>query len=289
MPKMPWLRLYTEILDDPKMARLSGDQFRDWVYVLAMAREAEEPGLIAMSVEDAAWRARRPPVEFRRSLELFEGLGMVALAEDSILAVHFAERQKDKPSDQPERVRERVTRHRKRDDNADETPMKRPGNAEGASTSRPGNAPEVDRDRDSDTDRDSEEPDRVAATGKPEAYPAAFETFWAAYPRGDEKKKAFRTWKARTRAKVNPDDLTRAAVNYAADVRARGAPDDRIKLAGTFLGPDEHWKEWLNRDPGSGTTKPPTARPGGSGRSIDYYDQFDDCGAGDGPAARDTG
>jgi len=147
MPKLPWFRAYTEILDDPKMARLSGDQFRDWVYVLAMAREAEEPGLIAMSAEEAAWRVRRPVDEFRLSLELFESerFGMVALTEDSIRVIHFSERQKDKPSDQPGKVRERVKRHRERHGNVGETLMERPGNAGAGEVKRSGNATDKSR------------------------------------------------------------------------------------------------------------------------------------------------
>ncbi len=166
MPRLPWFRVYTEILDDPKMARLSGDQFRDWIYVLAMARESETPGVIPMTIEDAAWRCRRSPDEFRRSLELFARpeMDMVTLSADSIQVTHFAERQKDKPSDLPERVKERVKRHRERQRNADETPLKRPSNAESVGASRQGNAGEVDRD--SDSDRDSEE--RVPAPPPPD-------------------------------------------------------------------------------------------------------------------------
>ncbi len=140
MPKLPWFRLYTEILDDPKLAELTDAQFRDWMYVLAMAREAGDSGDIPMSVERAAWRCRRPADDFRRSLEVFERLGMVTLAEAGIHVVHFAERQNDKPSAQAARVRERVRRHREKAGNADVTPEKRAGNADVTPEKRAGNA-----------------------------------------------------------------------------------------------------------------------------------------------------
>jgi len=144
--RLPWFRVYTEIVDDPKMARLSGDQFRDWIFLLALARESEEPGVIMMSPEDAAWRLRRPPDEFKESLSLFERLEMITLEDGRIVVSKFLERQYDKPSDRPDEVRRRVARHRKRQSNAAATPDPVDGNA--AVTRR--NA--IDSESDSDSE-----------------------------------------------------------------------------------------------------------------------------------------
>ena len=35
---LPWFRVYTEIVDDPKMGRLTGGEFRTWIYLLALAQ-----------------------------------------------------------------------------------------------------------------------------------------------------------------------------------------------------------------------------------------------------------
>lgn len=112
MGSMPWLRLYTEIIDDPKMRRFTGDQFRDWIHLLCLAREAKEPGVIEMSVEDAAWRLRRPVEDFKTSLALFADLDMVRVEDSTITVLHFLERQYDKPSDTPEATRERKRKSR---------------------------------------------------------------------------------------------------------------------------------------------------------------------------------
>jgi len=70
MAKMPWLKLYTEIMDDPKLATWSGDQFRVFIMLLCLAREAEEPGFIPMTPAEISWRIRRPIEEVESTLEL---------------------------------------------------------------------------------------------------------------------------------------------------------------------------------------------------------------------------
>ena len=56
---MKWFRLYTEILDDPKIQRLSDSEFRDFIYLMCVACEVEKNGSIPLSSEDIAWRIRR--------------------------------------------------------------------------------------------------------------------------------------------------------------------------------------------------------------------------------------
>ncbi|MGE5584428.1 MAG: DnaD domain-containing protein [Bacillota bacterium] len=114
MGQMSWLRLYTEIIDDPKLRDCTGDQFRDWIYILCLARMAKEPGVIEMTPEDAAWRVRRPVEEFRSSLDLFASRDMLVLQDGQIVVTHFLARQYDKPSDTPAATRERQRRARER-------------------------------------------------------------------------------------------------------------------------------------------------------------------------------
>ncbi len=150
MDTMPWLRLYTELIDDPKLRDLTGDQFRDWIYLLCLARKSPNPGTIEMSIDDTAWRLRRPPEALRESLKLFAERGMVEMVEDGIVVLHFVERQHDKPSDMPEATRDRKRRSRAR--HADAASESRPCHADVTPMSRPCHA--LDRD----TDRDTEVP-----------------------------------------------------------------------------------------------------------------------------------
>lgn len=112
MARMQWLRLYTEIIDDPKLRDFSGDEFRCWIYLLCLARESDRPGFVRGDAADLAWRMRRPLDEVQAMLEKAQARGMVRPAPDGLDVVHFLERQYDHPSDAPEAVRSRVRRHR---------------------------------------------------------------------------------------------------------------------------------------------------------------------------------
>jgi len=252
--KLPWFRVYTEIVDDPKMARLSGDQFRDWIFLLALARESEEPGVIMMSPEDAAWRLRRPPDEFKESLSLFEHLEMITLEDGRIVVSKFLERQYDKPSDRPDAVRQRVARHRERGCNAAVTPSEDRSNAPATR----GNAIDSDSESDSDSERDSDQRPPVggvSAQANQNGYPTDFQAFWAAYPRKVAKKAAFKAWKACRKRPPDPDDPSRpppttqelieAARNYARLCAQRQTPPEKMLHASTFLGPSDRWLDYL--------------------------------------------
>lgn len=84
---------------------------------------------------------------------------------------------------------------------------------------------------------------------KASEYPQEFEAFWQAYPRregGNSKKAAFRKWQALRKRGVSAADLLRAARGYAAEQERLGNIGTRfVKQCSTFLGPDEHWKQYV--------------------------------------------
>ena len=57
---MQWFRVYNEILDDPKVAKMDGETFRCFIYLLAISSEKETNGIINMSISDISWRIRVP-------------------------------------------------------------------------------------------------------------------------------------------------------------------------------------------------------------------------------------
>lgn len=75
-------------------------------------------------------------------------------------------------------------------------------------------------------------------------YTGEFEEFWKLYPRKKEKKAAFGKWKATLNKGATPKELIRSAYNYAEEQQKNGTSENYIKHAKTFLGPDEHWKEY---------------------------------------------
>ncbi len=91
----------------------------------------------------------------------------------------------------------------------------------------------------------------VGASSAPtEAYTDAFQTFWRAYPKRVEKRKAWRCWKIRLRAGATADQMTAAAGNYARSVE--GKDRQFVKHPSTFLGPDEPWREYVEGAPPAG-------------------------------------
>jgi len=80
-------------------------------------------------------------------------------------------------------------------------------------------------------------------------YSKQFKEFWEAYPvrPTHSKKKAWRKWQTRLRQAVKSEDMIAAARHYA---QAREGQDAQFTLhAGTFLGPDEHWKAYVTGVP----------------------------------------
>lgn len=82
-------------------------------------------------------------------------------------------------------------------------------------------------------------------------YPEGYERIWSAYPRTDVGKKAgYRRVRSLARDGVSVDLLVRAAERYAARMRREGREVEKTKHAATYFGPDEWWREELDREDG---------------------------------------
>jgi phage replication O-like protein O len=79
-------------------------------------------------------------------------------------------------------------------------------------------------------------------------YPEGFQEFWKIYPRKKEKTKAFKMWKVAIRHGADTELLTRAARNYSAECESKGTSEDYIKHPATFLGPNDHWRDYLKTE-----------------------------------------
>lgn len=80
-------------------------------------------------------------------------------------------------------------------------------------------------------------------------YPEEFEKIYHLYPsqRGT-KKSHWRKWAATRRRGVPQEALEQAVKAYAAECKRNGTDEQYIKQLKTFVGPDEHWREYLNKD-----------------------------------------
>lgn len=87
-----WTKFYYDILDDPKMGRLSDHLWRRVAEIFLMAGEAGNGGYLP-TVEDMSWRLRSTPEEVTKSLEEIAKLGIVLFTDIGWFVTNFAKRQ----------------------------------------------------------------------------------------------------------------------------------------------------------------------------------------------------
>ena len=87
-----WIKLYHEILDDPKMGRLTDRLFRRTIQLFLMAGDYDADGFLP-SVEDMAWRLRVDKDELETDLADLASTGIVQMNDDKWLVTKFAKRQ----------------------------------------------------------------------------------------------------------------------------------------------------------------------------------------------------
>jgi len=80
-------------------------------------------------------------------------------------------------------------------------------------------------------------------------YPKEFERIYNLYPshRGT-KKSHWRKWAATRRKGVPQEALKQAVKAYVAECKRNGTDEQYIKQLKTFVGPDEHWREYLDKN-----------------------------------------
>jgi len=108
---MEWLRLYTEIIDDPKIARMQETTFKDFIMLMCYAQELDADGVIDESVADVAWRLRIPEDRLGRSISDMRKLNILS-ADGPLEFIHWSKRQYR--SDDAA-YRKRVQREREKD------------------------------------------------------------------------------------------------------------------------------------------------------------------------------
>ena len=119
MTNLPWIKLYIEIIDDPKLHRLTDAQKWRFVQLLALAGENDAEGYLSSSgkplnPEDIAWRLRSDLAKLQDDLHALAQAELVVLdeAQEAWLIPSFAKRQ-ERPDDEKRRYwREKKRRQR---------------------------------------------------------------------------------------------------------------------------------------------------------------------------------
>jgi len=124
--------LYTEIIDDPKIAKMNDVQFRIFIYLLAVASEHEKDGLIALSLDELAWRIRQTKPRLLAALRYLEEARIIASYDRGIEIINWNKRQfksdnvTERTRRSKERSRERLPeRHQSRADTETESEQSR--------------------------------------------------------------------------------------------------------------------------------------------------------------------
>lgn len=141
--RLPWFRLYSEARNDAKLRTLADDEHRVWFGLLCLAAECDDRGTIPMDGFVLAVEVANGDEELLdRAVDKLTRLRVLDRGEDGrLFFLRFRDRQYDKPSDQPERVAERVRKHRI----AKATPQERPSDTRNADVT-PRNALEKSRE-----------------------------------------------------------------------------------------------------------------------------------------------
>jgi len=93
-----WIKLYHEILDDPKMGRLSDSLFRRTIELFLIAGDYDREGELPPPV-DIAWRLRVPEGELEPRLQALRAVGILSLEPDGQwIVAHFKQRQSAEPT-----------------------------------------------------------------------------------------------------------------------------------------------------------------------------------------------
>jgi hypothetical protein len=92
MTTYTWIKLYIEILDDPKVGLMPDWCFRRFIQFLLVAREHNQNGLLG-PVTQLAWRLRSSEDDVLSALRTMSEIGIVAETPDGWLVVNFAKRQ----------------------------------------------------------------------------------------------------------------------------------------------------------------------------------------------------
>lgn len=150
---MDWFKMHYEARNDAKLRALSDQQHRIWFNMLCYSSEQKERGVIpAMNRFLLAVEVSGGDVDaLETTIGLLSDLRIIQETDEGIRFVNFNKRNYEKPSASPEKVKERVRKHREKhaqaESNTQETPL--PNDV------TPCNALDTDTDTDTEIDKDN--------------------------------------------------------------------------------------------------------------------------------------
>jgi len=162
---MNWLRLYTDILDDEKVVKMSDTQYRIFTYLMLLAKEKDQNGSFAYSPVDIAWRLRRPKNQIENTIEKLIELEIITIQNNNLVFINWSKRQY-----KSDNVNDRVKRYRQKNETLHETDQIR-------------------------LDTDTEQIQKEIKAPRGESLSLEFEKFYSEYPKHVGKKPSYQAWK----------------------------------------------------------------------------------------------
>jgi len=164
-----WVKLYTDINEDPKMRPFTWAQKGIWSALLALAGKLDvrngdgaETGELH-SIEDTAWAIRCEIGEFTEAIRAFshpvgeDKRGMLYEQDGLLFITNYGKRQARPPSARPEATKERKRQQRAKESQASHEDV----------TREPGPVTPLDTDTDTDTTIETEEIDMEVGPPSP--------------------------------------------------------------------------------------------------------------------------
>jgi hypothetical protein len=115
--QMPWVKLYTEMLDDPKVSELDPYQFQVFVQLVLFAGECDMDGLIGDAtgpfvLAKVAWRLRHRESNLRHAVSRLMSLGLIEERDGGLWIPKFSARQGRPQAEQRQMWRDQQRKHR---------------------------------------------------------------------------------------------------------------------------------------------------------------------------------
>ena len=155
----PWLKMWVEWVDDPKMLSLSLAEQGAWWRLCTLAKKCAADGFLVKGrgvplsldqITDAIRiKTKADRMVFDRMIQKMIDQGSLHWDHNVLVVTHFADRQAKRASETPEAVAERVRRYRERKA-VTENPLQE--KKEPASTPHPSQDIDIDIDIDEDTE-----------------------------------------------------------------------------------------------------------------------------------------
>lgn len=225
---LPWFRMYTDFLEDPKLISLAFEDQRHFIAILAL----KSSGLIDQECADNVKNrlvAQRLWVDYAIIADVKKRLFDAGLIDENWQPVAWEKRQFS--SDRDPTGAERQKKYRENQRLAERNALR----------NAPSNASVTLPDTDTDTDTDKKRKNKSPSAD------IEFELMWTEYPKrpGANKSGTLKNWNARLKDGADPQAMIEGVKSYANYCRLNRIEPNFIKQPVTFFGTGKHYEcDW---------------------------------------------